>query len=1101
MGTGKTYTTSRVIDWIGSCLDESTYDEAFAYFYCIKQEGSRRSPTAILRSLVKQVASGPWNRREDNIDLDEAIIEIWNKHAKDKLYDIFDDWKNCLFKILSKYPRTTVVLDALDECTEKERQILVELFDELSARPSDESSIKIFVATRPESDLNEWLRCHHAIRMQDRKAEDIATFLRSKVEQHTRWSKSTHAFKEYVIDTLSKRSQDMFLYASLQIDVLLDCKLKNDIRDALNKLPEDLNAAYSDIYNAATKRLGEKSLIDKALQWVLCSVRPLTSSELLCAICQDSETDDILAPDEAEINEDLVLGLSHNFLRLDIPIDSHKEGPRVWRLAHQAVAEFFEKSASFSHREAHCEVGRVCLMILIKTLSGSNGESTNDEDYECPCRENLGPDKSTWSRAKHFSFGAKLFSFRAKHISFEAKHIPFEAKHIPFEETLVEYANYAWPTHVRAYEQLEARSIDGICQTLQEFLGEPNKGSLVYGRWAAHSFQAKTDRDPPAWSIFADRSMPSLLGPRPMMTPLSLACHLGLHTTLAAWWDSPSLDVNIRYSNKGFSPWEGHCWRLPNHGPLERPLKWSLMALACAHSETKILSRLLDRSAESHTLEQDEVPPIVAATIGDSAETVSELIKRTSDVRSTLAEWHEHILACAIKGNSLNAMGPLLKGLFSEPDEVENVLASITTMDFRSANAITMLLERGVDANAPLRDGTLLATAANNKWEELVRRLLTSGADVNKQFDEPEFESSLFHNALEASISSEDNLPVSRLLVEHGACVGARAVAILCEQYPYHRNPDETLEFLLRNMPDPNETWTNEDGESSCALVPMLDFGFVGHVHLLLKRGAVVNPWVGEEEVDTLNIVFEATLSKAYSYSTEVYPTGKMIEALTRAGATFERLKGDDRSRALVAAAQAGLKDTVRDLLKCGANPNALIEHRYPTALSAAAASEHPQAPDIIHVLLDGGAEINTYFPETIGETSLSGRLALDFPLWYILCETSPCEEPDADGLKSRDIWFRSASVLLERGAIWDIDFGQWRRCLESRGPEFALQNTEYLDSFQRYWTSNRTRDPRVASDECWKIKDPEARVGFERVVLYNIGRVLRNIEDQGAWD
>lgn len=505
MGLGKTYTTSRVIDWIGSCLDESTYDEAFAYFYCIKQEESRRSPTAILRSLVRQVVSGPWNRREDNIALDEAIIEIWNIHAKDKLYDIFDDWKDCLFKIPSKYPRTTVVLDALDECMENDRQILVKLFDQLNARLSGESSINTFVATRPESDLKEWLWSHHAIPMQDRKAEDIATFLRSKIEQHTRWSRSTRGFKEYIIDTLSKRSQDMFLYASLQIDILLDCKLRNDIRDALNKLPEDLNGANQDIYSAATKRTAEKSLTDKALQWVLCSVRPLTSSELLFAICQDSETDDIVAPDEAEINEDLVLGLCHNFLRLDIPVDSHKEGPRVWRLAYQAVAEFFEKSASFSHREAHCEVGRVCLMILIKTLSGSNGESTSDEEYECPCRESLGPDKFAWSRAEH----------------------------IPFGETLVEYANYAWPTHVHAYEQLEARSIDGICQTLQEFLGEPNEGSLVYERWAAHSFQVMYYHSQ-TWSIFADRGMPLLSGSEPMMTPLSLACSLGLQTALAA---------------------------------------------------------------------------------------------------------------------------------------------------------------------------------------------------------------------------------------------------------------------------------------------------------------------------------------------------------------------------------------------------------------------------------------------------------------------------------------------------------------------------------------------------------------------------------------
>lgn len=1075
MGTGKTYTTSRVIDWIGSSLEGSEYDEAFAYFYCIKQEESRRNPTSILRSLVRQVASGPWNRRHDNIALDEPIMEMWGEHLKDKFYDTFDDWKDCFFSLLSKYPRTTIVLDALDECVENDRQILVKLFDALNTRSSDESLIKIFVATRPESDLKEWLECHHSILMQQRMAGDIATFLRSKIEQHTRWSKSTRDFKEYVIDTLSSKSQDMFLYASLQIEILLDCKLKDDIRDALNELPEDLNAAYKDIYETATKRKAEKKFVDRALQWVLCSAEPLTSHDLLFAICQDPNADAIASTDP-EVNEDLLLGLCHNLLRLDTSrVYSRNIGARVWRLAHQAVAEFFEKSGPSSQTAAHSEIGQVCLMVLLDALGGNPVEDdsrTNDgaetiTDYECPCRQNLRP--------------------------YEHLRLRVEGRHIPFKMPLMEYANYAWPTHVRAEEQRDARSVDRLSQMLQKFLGEPGKGSLVYNRWVEHSFHARF-HDAPSWSIFADRGMPGFFGLEPMMAPLSLACYLGLRTALAGWWDSPHLELNIRYCNESFLPWSDHPWSLPN----DRPLKWSLVALACAHNEAEIYRCLVDRGAEFHTIEEDEVPPIVAATIGDSEEMVSELICLVADMPSPLESWHEHILACAIKCNSLKAMGPLMDWLPSEPDELKEVLASINMSEILSANAITILLKRGVDVNVPVRDGTLLATAAYHQWEHLVRRLLNDGADVNKQFYQPESRRPRFHNALEVSLYKKRNLRISRLLIEHGARVSAWAVGITCQQYRFHNysNWNAILRFLLRKIPDPNETWTGRSGRVSCALIEMLRFGIVDHVHLLIERGAVVYPWVGGEEVDTLSFVFETVLS--YDRDGWRYPTGEMIEALVGAGASFEHLREDRRNSAIVAAAGDGLKGTVQDLLKCGANPNAFVEHKYPTALVAAAASGHHQAPDVIRVLLDGGADVNTYLPETIGRTSLSGRTALDFPLWYLLSEILLWKEPNARQAERRETWFRSASLLLENGAIWDIDFAQWRRRLENTGPEFALHNGPALDSLQNYWSMNRNSDPRTAFDERWKIKDPNSRDFHKRGILFWIGNNLRRMRHRG---
>ena len=213
--------------------------------------------------------------------------DLWTKSQNEGINSTFAQWEQCLVDLLDSYPRTTIVLDGLDECETAQRQNLINLLVSLTAPRRSAKPVKIFVSTRPDQDMFDSLEGMYAlIDMQEKQdPKDIETFVRAKVVQHTGWSRMDPQFKEKMTHTLLKKSGDMFLFASLQIETLLDCWLEEDIRESLQRLPQTLAATYEEIYRRATKRPWAKKLTDRALRWVMCSVRPLTTDELLFAIC------------------------------------------------------------------------------------------------------------------------------------------------------------------------------------------------------------------------------------------------------------------------------------------------------------------------------------------------------------------------------------------------------------------------------------------------------------------------------------------------------------------------------------------------------------------------------------------------------------------------------------------------------------------------------------------------------------------------------------------------------------------------------------------------------------------------------------------------
>lgn len=730
----------------------STYDsnEGFAYFYCNKQERMRSEPKEILRNLIRQLAIGPWKKNGRDGSIHVMVHALWEKSQREGISSTFAQWEACLLGLIDAYPRTTIVVDGLDECDRTQRRNLVNLLTALaSRREKDSKPVKIFISTRPEDDILELFNNCPTIRMQDKqRASDIETFVRARISQHSEWSSMELDFRNFLTSTLLEKSGDMFLFASLQIDSLLDCCLEEDIREGLQNLPPTLTGTYKEIYNRATNKPTAKKLTDRALRWVMCSARPLTTDELLFAICQDAEAASITAT-RRDISEKLILKLCQNLLVLDDsrnrsgPQDGSSEGnnsdaPPVWRLAHQAVADFIENLVSSNDDFAHYEAGKVCLMILFDTFGG-----------EPVPRSRTSHEHISGTQNRALPRGGKTGRCRA------------------MKNPLAEYAVYAWPTHVCAQETCKGLRIEEFSETLQGFLGEPCKGSPVYDRWLEYAFGGQSDESP-RWSVFATRTMPLTAEAESNINPFSLACYLGFYRTLPQWWESATPEGNHGFYETGAGSWrQYHDMFFDN----ERSRTWSLVALACIGDQPTILKHLLDRGARLNSTGGDDVPHLVAAVAGNSLESVKELLRRGVEISSPFQSRHLHILHYALSHNLLAIAGLLLDRVFAAVQDIETIMTEMPWAQFGSADAVEMLVDKGVGVDSPLRDGSLLAAAVYSGSKALIHRLLRQGADVNKEFEGVGL---ACKNALEVALSPacrnlHYDLALPQLLIRSGA--------------------------------------------------------------------------------------------------------------------------------------------------------------------------------------------------------------------------------------------------------------------------------------------------------------------------------------------
>jgi hypothetical protein len=209
---GKSFLASAVIDqFLASDTESHALDwktnQGFAYFYCERGIADLCEPISVLRSYVRQLSTIP---RYPNL-MQKKLIELYRESRKNSVKLGIQICKDQLYESVNLYPRTTLVLDGLDECNPEERWQLIEILAELVKHAKN--PVKLFISSRREQDIVNRLPSDAVIKIDaSDNREDIRKFVDQRIkeiEKTGRWISISQDLKDKIKETLCAKGDGM----------------------------------------------------------------------------------------------------------------------------------------------------------------------------------------------------------------------------------------------------------------------------------------------------------------------------------------------------------------------------------------------------------------------------------------------------------------------------------------------------------------------------------------------------------------------------------------------------------------------------------------------------------------------------------------------------------------------------------------------------------------------------------------------------------------------------------------------------------------------------------------------------------------------------
>lgn len=182
VGAGKSFLTSKVIDRYrsrpGDVLGSSQNDEGFAHFHCDRSLAGRKEIKSILSSYIVQLLTVSRHRDRWHKKL---LVFCKDAAASRRSLEI-SECERFVRDLVNTYPRSILVLDALNECDQSSRIQIVSFFRKF-VKDSDRP-VKVFISSRPETDILELLKASPCIQISTLdNQKDIEKYIDLKLSQ------------------------------------------------------------------------------------------------------------------------------------------------------------------------------------------------------------------------------------------------------------------------------------------------------------------------------------------------------------------------------------------------------------------------------------------------------------------------------------------------------------------------------------------------------------------------------------------------------------------------------------------------------------------------------------------------------------------------------------------------------------------------------------------------------------------------------------------------------------------------------------------------------------------------------------------------------
>lgn len=222
-GTGKSVLSSIIIDHIERRLVNHPQDSRLVYAYCDYQDLGKNQTEAIVASLAKQLI-----RSHEAIP--DVVTQAFRKHKGQDKKPVLETTTGLFCEVARQLPELFIVVDALDECNDEDRERFLGYFIHEVLRTVPYA--KVLITSRPETSISDYLHnlsvCEITIGVAKTKG-DISKYIRGKLDISSppttgsgEGLQRTHRIRDpqlrdEIINKLDTQSEGMFLCKRLPL--------------------------------------------------------------------------------------------------------------------------------------------------------------------------------------------------------------------------------------------------------------------------------------------------------------------------------------------------------------------------------------------------------------------------------------------------------------------------------------------------------------------------------------------------------------------------------------------------------------------------------------------------------------------------------------------------------------------------------------------------------------------------------------------------------------------------------------------------------------------------------------------------------------------
>ncbi|KAL8993437.1 MAG: hypothetical protein Q9169_006341 [Polycauliona sp. 2 TL-2023] len=343
-GCGKTVLSSTIIEAIRQKY-LLTDDTAVLYFYFDFNESQKQKPEFMVRSLILQLL-------DQSFKAFDKVKSLYVLCSEGRSPPELTALCETLVEVIQELDETFIVLDALDECGERE-----ELFEVVShIRQIEPQKTHMLLASRRLPDIEEALRPLlseiDTVRVGgDAVNSDILTYISQRLrddQKLKRWKDESNV-QEEIRRRLMEKADGMFRWTVCQLEALQNCTRPPAVRKALNNLPKSLDETYSRILCGIPEEYADEAFT--MLRWLSYSIEPLSVYELAEAVLIDIHGD-------PRVDRNAQFPVSTEVLSILSVLVTHEGGGRPVRFAHFSVKEYLLSDRILSQDAKHFSIQR-----------------------------------------------------------------------------------------------------------------------------------------------------------------------------------------------------------------------------------------------------------------------------------------------------------------------------------------------------------------------------------------------------------------------------------------------------------------------------------------------------------------------------------------------------------------------------------------------------------------------------------------------------------------------------------------------------------------------------------------------------------------------